>query len=77
MGSYTLLSRPDCHLCEEFLAALQEAAPEVAARTTLADVDSRPDWQKRFGLRIPVLIDGNGGVVCEGVFDPQKLADRL
>jgi hypothetical protein len=75
MSVYTLLSRPDCHLCEEFLAALQEAAPEVAAQTGLADVDSRSDWQERFGLRIPVLIDGNGAVVCEGHFDPEKLAD--
>ena len=74
---FTLLSRPECHLCEEFLDAMRECSPEAAAQTTIEDVDSRPDWQKRFGLRIPVLIDHNGAVVCEGIFDPGKLADRL
>jgi hypothetical protein len=32
------------------------------------DVDSRPDWQERYGLRIPVLLDGDR-VVCEGHLD--------
>lgn len=76
-SAFTLLTRPECHLCEAFLDALREAAPEVAARTAVEDVDSRPDWQGRFGLRIPVLIDLNGAVVCEGVFDPGKLVDWL
>ena len=75
-SSFTLLSRPDCHLCESFHDSLRECAPAVAAATAVADVDSREDWQRRFGLRIPVLIDRNGAVICEGVFDPRKLADH-
>jgi hypothetical protein len=74
--SYTLLSRPECHLCEEFLDALREFAPEVAAATAIENVDSREDWQHRFGPRIPVLIDRNGAVISEGLFDPGKLAER-
>jgi hypothetical protein len=73
MAWYLLLTRPECHLCEEFREALREAQPEVAARTDVVDVDSRDDWRQRFGLRIPVLIDANGAVVSEGVFDPGKL----
>lgn len=75
--SFTLLSRPECHLCEEFLDAMRAFSPEAVARTVVEDVDSRQDWQRRFGLRIPVLIDSNGAVVCEGAFDSGKLANHL
>jgi len=37
MADFLLLSRPDCHLCEEFFDELLDAFPEVAARTVLLD----------------------------------------
>jgi len=74
MAGYVLLGRPDCHLCEAFLEALEMDCPALVPELTLADVDSRTDWQQRFGLRIPVLIDANGAVVCEGHFDARRLA---
>jgi len=39
-----------------------------------ADVDSRPDWQRRYGLRIPVLLDGWDEVVCEAHFDAEAFS---
>lgn len=79
-GSLLLLTRAGCGLCEEFLAELLAAYPELAPRIELADVDSRPGWQGRFGLVIPVLLDEDGTVVCETVFDPERIgpyADRV
>ncbi len=67
-----LLSRPGCHLCEEFRAALEAAFP---GRFELCDacVDERPDWRRRYGARIPVLLSEDGSLICESYFDPVKL----
>ena len=66
-----LLGREGCHLCEEFEAALREAAPGVELEH--ADVDSREDWQRRYGMKVPVLLAPDGMVVCETFFDPAAL----
>lgn len=64
---YTLLSREGCELCEEFeQAARAHFGPTVAVE--VQDVDSRADWQRRYGLRIPVLLDEWNEVIAEGHF---------
>jgi hypothetical protein len=55
--SLILLTRPECELCEQMLHELQmlratHALPPVA----LLDVDSDPELQRRYGLKIPVLL---------------------
>jgi hypothetical protein len=77
MSRYLLLSRPQCHLCEDFAEALRSACPELAQEVAVVDIGQHPAWQQRFGLRIPVLIDDAGAVLCEGVFDARRLADNL
>lgn len=77
MAEYWLLSRPQCGLCEEFLSELIEARADVAAQTAVVNVDERPEWRQRFGLRIPVLIDRHGAVLGEGRFDAARLAAAL
>lgn len=55
----TVYSRPDCHLCEEALLALQPIA--AAAATTIAEVDIDQDDALLLAHleRIPVvLVDG-------------------
>jgi hypothetical protein len=73
-----LLGRPDCHLCEAFRAELEQAFP---GRFDLREacVDDRADWREQFGMRIPVLLDESGAVLCEARFDPVRvgvLAER-
>ncbi len=67
-----LLTRPGCHLCEEFRDELEQAFP---GRYELveADVDSREDWRERYGLKIPVLLDAAGVELCSVRFDPESL----
>ncbi len=72
-----LLTRPGCGLCEEFLDELLAAFPQLAAGLELADVDSRPGWQGRYGLVIPVLLDDEGTVICETRFDADEIRTRL
>lgn len=67
---YLLLGRPDCHLCEEFEAALL-AHTGGDIELERACVDDRGEWRLRFGWRIPVLLNEAGTVLSEGVFDPE------
>lgn len=73
----TLLSRPDCGLCEEFLDELRALAaiatlPEVA----VVDVDSDPVLARRHGLDIPVLLL-DGVPVCRHRLDRHELLRLL
>ncbi len=68
-----LLGRPDCHLCEEFEAALQghlQGGGDI--RIDHANVDDRGEWRMRYGRRIPVLLDEAGDVIVETFFDAER-----
>lgn len=66
---WLLLARPDCHLCEDFEAALREHLGVRPLTLDHADVDARGEWRMRYGTRIPVLLDEQGQVLAEGIFD--------
>lgn len=73
----TLLTRPECGLCEEMLGELQayglsHPLPDI----DLVDVDSDPLLQRRYGLKVPVLLL-SGAVVCQQRLDPDELARLL
>jgi hypothetical protein len=61
MRKLTLYSRPECHLCEALLADLLPLLPADVAVETI-DVDSSVALERRYGLRIPVLAAGDGGI---------------
>jgi len=58
MRTLILYSRPECHLCERFAAQL---LPLLAGRAEvrIVDVDDSVATERRYGLRIPVLVDGD------------------
>ena len=66
-----LLTRPDCHLCEEFAEAFAARFPDIALE--VAGVDDRADWRDRYGSEIPVLLGPDGEVLCRTRFDPQAV----
>lgn len=68
-----LLGRPDCGLCEEFEVALWSHIGADRLELTHADVDSRADWQRRYGLKIPVLLTEAGEPLCSVHFDAVAL----
>lgn len=53
-----LYSRPECHLCEAMAADLEPLLRATGAQLELVDVDSSPALERRYGLRIPVLVAG-------------------
>jgi hypothetical protein len=73
----TLLTRPDCGLCEDMLrelAALRARHP--LPPLALLDVDSDPVLQRRYGLKIPVLLL-DAVPVCNGRLDQAELLRAL
>jgi len=75
-----VVSRENCPLCEEMLAALAEtlavAAPALAKSVTVIDVDADPTLQRRYGLKVPVLLL-DGEPVCHGHLDTTEVLRLL
>lgn len=59
MPPLLLYSRPECHLCEALTAELEPLLRASGAQLTIVDVDSSPALERRYGLRIPVLVAGD------------------
>jgi predicted thioredoxin/glutaredoxin len=74
----TLLTRDGCGLCEELLAELTalRAGEPLIPRVELIDVDSDPALQRRWGLKLPVLLL-DGALVCLGRLDSPQLLRLL
>jgi glutaredoxin len=54
MTTVTLYTRPGCHLCEEALALLRQAARGRPVEIIAVNVDERPELATRYGERVPV-----------------------
>jgi hypothetical protein len=55
----TLITRHECHLCEEMAAVIAQVAPRVGATVEVRDVDADPDLLALYNEEVPVLlIDG-------------------
>ncbi|MGH8253022.1 MAG: glutaredoxin family protein [Steroidobacteraceae bacterium] len=74
----TLLTRPDCGLCEELLHELSALRTRVSAipAAQVVDVDSDPALRQRWGLKIPVLLL-DGALVCSARLDTPELLRLL
>ena len=59
--TFTLYSRPGCHLCDEMknvVRRVMQAAPAAIALQEI-DITTDPDLEARYGVEIPVLlVDG-------------------
>jgi len=56
-AALTLLTRPECGLCEEMLAELRTLSQRISLpELAVIDVDSDAELQRRYGLKIPVLL---------------------
>ena len=76
----TLLVRSYCHLCDEMRDALAPVAARHSATVVEIDLDARPEWETRFGDRVPVLMLDSaplGEVLAELRLDTASLERRL
>jgi hypothetical protein len=75
--SLTLLTRPECGLCEDLLREIDLLrARHALPPLTLLDVDSDRELQRRYGLKIPVLLL-DAVPVCSGRLDRDALLRAL
>lgn len=68
-------SRQGCHLCEILLEELL-AMTRGRAAVEVRDVDTRDDWRRRYGTRVPV-VEHQGRPVCELRLDPAAVRAAL
>jgi len=52
----TLITRRDCHLCDEMAAVVDRVAPAFSAAVEVRDVDADPDLLARYSDQVPVLL---------------------
>lgn len=50
-----LLSRPDCGLCDEMRARIDELLEDRPHEWEIVDIDAEPDLARRFSDVIPIL----------------------
>ena len=67
-----LVTRRECHLCEDALSLVRELGVEPE----LADVDADEGLYKLYDWRVPVLLV-DGQVVAEGRIDRDRLRKAL
>ena len=69
-----LLTRTDCSLCETMRVQLAMLASRVLLPPLeLVDVDSDPELQRRYGLKVPVLLWGATPVCHYRLDEPELL----
>lgn len=72
----TLITRRDCHLCEEMTAVIAEVTGSIPAVLETRDVDADPELVRLYGDQVPVLlIDGRKAFKYR--VTPAELARRL
>ena len=64
----TLYGRPDCHLCQDMLTALDELKEPFAFDYNFVDIDENPRLVMLYGTIIPLLM-GNGSEICRHHLD--------
>lgn len=76
MRKLVLYSRPECHLCDAVVERLQPLLAGRPVALEIVDVDSSVALERRYGLRIPVLIAGD--VELSGYpFDEARVREYL
>ncbi|MDX2167331.1 MAG: glutaredoxin family protein [Deltaproteobacteria bacterium] len=52
----TLITRHDCHLCEEMVAVIEAVRARHELELEVLDVDADPDLLARYSDQVPVLL---------------------
>ncbi len=69
--------RSYCHLCDDMVAALRRMQSELDFKFEVLDVDAQPDLERRFGERVPVLVDPGNEEICHYWLDEDAVRRRL
>jgi glutaredoxin len=73
----TVYSRPECHLCEEAMAALRLLQRELAFELEEVDISSDERLLRAYFERIPVVCLGESEELCQYFVDEDVVRERL
>lgn len=65
-------TRPGCHLCEEALEVLRPLLRRHGVELRVRDVETDPDWERRYGEELPVGVI-SGRKVFKYRVDPARM----
>ena len=75
-ATLTVYSKPDCHLCEEAMAALRTLQTELAFELVERDITTDDALHRAYFERIPVVaLDGEE--LCEYFLEEGLVRERL
>ena len=69
MADLILFGTAGCHLCED----AEELLVEAGIGFERAEIMDRPEWQERYGLKIPVLLHAESGRELNWPFENRQL----
>ncbi len=69
---FTIYSRPECHLCDEMLEALNKWKRRFNFKVQMVNIDQDSSLITRFAARIPLLAMGDIEI-CEYHLDEKAL----
>ena len=72
-----LIGRHPCELCELMHEGLAYHPMAHRFDVVSVDVDSDPVLTRRYGLRVPVLLDAWDELICEGRLDAVALDEAV
>lgn len=72
----TMYGRPECHLCQDMAAGLDELKAELGFDYEAVNVDDDPVLAERYGELVPVLTWGEEAI-CHYFLDLPALKARL
>jgi hypothetical protein len=73
---WTVYSRADCSLCEQLLSELAELLGPQAAAVQVIDIGGDPQLERKYAMRIPVLL-ADGEFVCDYQLDAERVRAHL
>ncbi len=72
----TVYSRNYCHLCDEMIAGLRALQAGFHFEFDIVDVDSRPELERRYGDKVPLLARGDTEI-CHYRLEPAVISEYL
>ena len=67
-----MYGRSACHLCQDMQDALTKLQEEYDFSLEIRDIDSKPDWFRKYSQKIPVLM-AEDTEICHFHLDPVAL----
>ncbi|SES41737.1 Glutaredoxin-like domain [Salipaludibacillus aurantiacus] len=70
-------TKEKCPLCDKGLEKLKSLEDSADLEIEMRDIYSKDEWLEKYQIRIPVIEDGGGRVIDEGIISKEELVKNL